>query len=79
MTSFNAITTILSESHWEVRVYAGPDPEHRALTGRLTMTPDEAAAFVERVNGPDPALTAQYSYDQGYRSGRHDAINTPDA
>lgn len=34
--------------HVHVRVFAGPDAEHRALTGVLVMRPDEAAAFVSQ-------------------------------
>lgn len=39
------------DPHQRVQVFAGPDPEHRALAGTLIMRPDEAAAFLELVNG----------------------------
>lgn len=35
--------------HRIVQVFAGPDPGHRALTGQLTMRPDEAQAFLALV------------------------------
>lgn len=31
----------LGGPHLEVRVFAGPDPDHLALTGTLIMRPDE--------------------------------------
>jgi hypothetical protein len=46
MTSF-AIRTIPSEGpkHVRVQVFAGPDEQHRALTGALVMTREQAEDF----------------------------------
>jgi len=38
-------------SHLRVAVYAGPDPEHRAHCGTLTMLESEAADLVARIDG----------------------------
>lgn len=36
-------------AHRVVQVFAGPDPDHRALAGSLILSPAEADAFLEDV------------------------------
>jgi hypothetical protein len=49
MTSFNAKLGDLRGSHREVRVYAGPDEDHRAFCGTLTLRSDEAIDLVAMI------------------------------
>lgn len=41
---------LTSPAHAMATVWAGPSPEYRAHCGTLTMTPDEAAELIGRVN-----------------------------
>lgn len=50
MTSFRADLRQPLGEHSVVTVWAGPDPEHRALAGNLTFRTDEAEAFAKLVN-----------------------------
>jgi hypothetical protein len=46
MTSFNFEVDDYGDSmHVSVRIFAGPDPSHRALTGIVTMLKEEAEDF----------------------------------
>lgn len=54
MTSFRAINDgpqYEGEVHSRVRIFAGPDEDHRAYCGTLTMLREEAGDFELRVNG----------------------------
>ncbi len=45
MTSFAIRITPSAGIHVRVRVFAGPDEQHRALIGTLVMTREEAEDF----------------------------------
>ena len=46
-------------AHVLVRVFAGPDEQHRAHCGSLTFRPGEWADFQERVTGPGHTIKAR--------------------
>jgi len=46
----HAVLTELQGEHREVRVYIGPDEEHRAYAGFLRMRDHEAQDFAARIN-----------------------------
>lgn len=52
-----------SSPHVELRVYAGPDPEHRAYVGALRMRTAEAAEFEARVRDRKPEAEPEGSGD----------------
>ena len=54
MTSFavRVLDAVLPNAHVRVQVFAGPDEQHRALTGTLTMTSHEAMDFLAHVKMP---------------------------
>jgi len=51
MTSMRAVYVELEGGeHAEVRIYVGPDEEHRAYAGTLRMRVHEAQDFAMRIN-----------------------------
>lgn len=46
MTSFRAVRDGAGPAHDQVRVFVGPDAEHRALAGVLVMSPSQAQEFL---------------------------------
>lgn len=50
--------------HVELRVYAGPDPDHRAYAGTLTMRQDEATEFETRMEDPSLGHLDEYERRQ---------------
>lgn len=55
MTSIRAEIRQSTPAHAAVTVWAGPDAEHRAHCGTLTMRPDEAAELIARIDAGEPA------------------------
>jgi hypothetical protein len=45
MTSFACRLLERTGPHVRLQIFAGPDEQHRALVGVLTMTPEEAGDF----------------------------------
>jgi hypothetical protein len=43
-------------AHYSLRVFAGPDSEHRAFSGEIRLRPDEAADFRSLLFAGDAAL-----------------------
>lgn len=78
-------------AHDTVLVFVGPDADHRALTGALIMSPDEAAAFCAAVNGivqaapqlAEPAVSplaaAQARYDRAILARRAASLEADQA
>jgi hypothetical protein len=51
VTSFRARLGELAGLHREVSVFAGPDEDHRAFCGKLTLLDHEAQDLAARING----------------------------
>ena len=65
---------IRSGAHVHVRVWAGPDEQHRASCGEIVFRPDEWEDFAERVAGP--GHTVDYLSDEETPERRtHPRIN----
>ncbi|WP_068924963.1 hypothetical protein [Planobispora rosea] len=64
--------------HVRVDVFAGPDPAHRALVGKLLAWPEEAAEIIARLTAPEqdlvdaitPDIAAQVLHHYGDIAGR---------
>lgn len=55
MTSIRAEIQRSTPAHEHIRVFAGPDAEHRAFCGLLTMHAEEAAELIARIDAGEPA------------------------
>lgn len=55
MTSIRAAIQRSTPAHEHVRVFAGPDAEHRAFCGLLTMRAEEAAELIARIEARESA------------------------
>lgn len=55
MISLRAAIQRSTPAHEHVSVFAGPDAEHRAFCGLLTMRADEAAELIARIEAREPA------------------------
>lgn len=55
MTSIRAAIQRSTPAHEHVKVFAGPDAEHRAFCGLLTMRAEEAAELIARIEAREPA------------------------
>ncbi|MEV1245169.1 hypothetical protein [Nonomuraea sp. NPDC049750] len=54
MTSIRASIQRTTPAHEYVSVFAGPDAEHRAFCGLLTMRAEEAAELIARIEAREP-------------------------
>lgn len=63
MTSFLYRFLRIGE-HVDVRVFAGPDEQHRAFLGRLVFRPAEWADFKARIAGPGHTVLADHDDDR---------------
>lgn len=57
MVSFRAEPRAPEGDHTRVKVWAGPDRDHRALAGEITLRNSEVDAFVGRVNDRVPNVS----------------------